>query len=88
MEPTFEAMLASYVERYPQEVRDLAETFCATTTRLGHHMATQPLALTADARAQALSRGVDVDLLAGAVADYSIIEMRAESMHRDRHQVR
>ena len=86
MERSFEELLASYVERYPQKVRDLAETFCASTTRLGHHMATQPMALTAEARAQARERGVDVDLLAGAVAEYSVIEMRAESMHRDRNK--
>lgn len=86
MEPSFQELLARYVERYPQEVRDLAETFCASTTRLGHHMVTQPTALTAEARAQALDRGVSVELLANAVADYSAIEMRAEAMQRDRHQ--
>ena len=83
MDTSFQELLSAYVARYPQEVRDLAETFCASTTRLGHHMVT-PMALTADVKAQALQRGLSVELLAGAVADYSAIEMRAESMQRDR----
>ena len=84
MDTSFQELLSSYVARYPQEVRDLAETFCASTTRLSHHMVTQPMALTADVKAQALQRGLSVELLADAVADYSAIETRAESMQRDR----
>lgn len=87
MDTSFQDLLSSYVARYPQEVRDLAETFCASTTRLSHHAATpQPTTLTADARARALERGVNVELLASAIADYSAIEMRAESMQRDRNK--
>lgn len=82
MDTSFQELLSSYVERYPQEVRDLAETFCASTTRLGHHMVTQPMALTGEVKAQALQRGLDVELVANAVADYSAIEARAESMHK------
>lgn len=79
-----EALLAAYNSRYPQEVRELAETLCAGTTRLESPGALESRVLPADVRRAAEKHGIPLDTLSAAVADYTVIEKRAMEIYRAR----
>lgn len=81
MEPTLEELLRAYKTDFPQEVRDLAETFCNATTRLANAPANAPRALTDEMRHRAAAHGIRDEDLAAAVAQYTRIEALAESSH-------
>lgn len=70
-----------FQEKYSQQVRDLAETCCASTTRLSTGARTGQVSLD-ELRALALRHGVDLDALTAAVADYAAFETQAEAEHR------
>ena|ERR1700712_799702 len=81
---SIERLLEDYAARYSQQVRDLAETFSAATTRLGNARGDPSAALADDVRASARKHGVDPESLLAAVADYAVIESRSEALHRSR----
>jgi hypothetical protein len=81
---SIEQLLEGYAARYTQQIRDLAETFSAATTRLGSAQGDPSTALADDVRAGARKHRVDADLLLAAVADYAVIESRSEALHRSR----
>lgn len=72
-----------YQAKYPQQVRDIAETCCASTTRLSTGARTAQVSLD-ELRALALRHGVDIDALTAAVADYAAFEEQAETEQRQR----
>lgn len=78
---TLEQMMADYAARYSQEVRDLAETLCASTTRLAVQGEAMRPSLP-DVRRTALERNIDEAELAGAVHDYAQIETAAEARYK------
>ena len=82
MNPSFDDLLSAYVGEYPQTVRDVAETFCASTTRLGGHAAIPMQPPMAEIRRCALAKGIDADMLGAAVAAYARVESSAEAMQR------
>lgn len=83
-QPSIEELLHGYAARYPQQIRDLAETFSAATTRLGNAQGDPSTALAEDVRASARKHRVDAEMLLAAVADYAVIESRSEALHRAR----
>ncbi|CAN5699291.1 hypothetical protein BH11PSE13_BH11PSE13_36500 [soil metagenome] len=83
-EASIEQLLDAYASRYPQQIRDLAETFSAATTRLGNAQGDPSAAFADDVRASARKHRVDADMLLAAVADYVVIETRSEALHRSR----
>ncbi|RZL91391.1 MAG: hypothetical protein EOP76_13750 [Variovorax sp.] len=74
--------MSDYRANYSQEVRDLAETFCGSTTRLSVQGETAPRPLTAEFLRQADAHGIDGEVLARAVAHYTRIEALAEERAR------
>lgn len=76
--------MQDYQSTYSQEVRDLAETFCSSTTRLSAGEAREPRALPADIREEALAHSIDIGVLSQAIAAYSQIEALAEAAFRKR----
>ncbi|MDB5826332.1 MAG: hypothetical protein JWQ73_552 [Variovorax sp.] len=79
-----EDLLQGYAARYPQQIRDLAETFSSATTRLGNAQGDPLAALAEDVRASARKHKVDAAMLLAAVSDYAVIESRSEAMQRAR----
>lgn len=84
LEPTLEQRMSAYLADYPQDVRDLAETFCSATTRLKGQQGRTTPELSADIRSTAMARGIPVDVLRSAVDAFSRIEAEAEAQHRNR----
>lgn len=82
MSETLEALMRDYKANFSQEVRDLAETFCGSTTRLSVAGEPEPRQLTADFLRQARAHGIDREVLSQAVALYSRIEALAEARAR------
>lgn len=83
-ESSVQQLLDSYTARYPEQIRDLAETFSAATTRLGHAQGNPSAVLVDDVRSSARKNRVDADLLLAAVDEYAVIESRSEALHRPR----
>ncbi|RYE74978.1 MAG: hypothetical protein EOO80_16105 [Oxalobacteraceae bacterium] len=84
---TLEQLMADYAAGYSQEVRDLAETLCASTTRLAvHGEAVRPSLH--DVRRTALERGIDEAELVRAVNDYAQIETAAEARYKQAGRAR
>lgn len=78
MEEALADRLERYRAQYPQAIRDLAETFCSSTTR--SQAAGAPLA-TPDALMLIANRHeVDAKLLHAAIGEYSQIDA---AMHRE-----
>jgi hypothetical protein len=82
MAETLEVLMRDYRSNYSQEVRDLAETLCGSTTRLSTAGEQRPRAPTAELHRQAHLHGIDVEVLSRAVAHYSEIEALAEARAR------
>ena len=82
MPETLEALMQDYKRNYSQEVRDLAETFCGSTTRLSVGAEREPRQLTEEFRRKAHAHGIQVEVLSQAVAHYSQIEELAEARAR------
>lgn len=84
MEPTMETLLSAYHAKYTQQMRELAETLCAGTTRLESPNAIESRVLVQEVRRTAEKHGVDYETLGAAVADYTVIEQRALAQFRER----
>ncbi|MEP6720734.1 MAG: hypothetical protein ABJA77_04775 [Variovorax sp.] len=82
MAPTIELLIAAYTRNYPQQVRDLTEALCASTTQLARPGVPRPQILGEDVRQSAAKHGIDPETLTAAIADYSDIEAQAAEMHR------
>ena len=83
MELTLAEQFDAYRAKYSEQVRDLAETFCANTTRLS--VGAEAVQVSPeDVRLMARRHEVDYDTLSAAVADYAAFELRAEAEHRRR----
>lgn len=83
MQDAITELLAVYTAKYPQNVRDVAETLCGSTTRLPGRKSILTRLLNDSLRETARKHGIEAETLAAAVAAYSEIEERAESMsHR------
>lgn len=72
MEKVLADRLQRYREQYPEQIRGMAETFCAATTRLG--TAGAPVATVDTVRPMAERHGLDVDELVAAITEYAQIE--------------
>ena len=81
---SIEQLLEGYAARYAQQIRDLAKTFLAATTRLGSAQGDPSTAPADGVRASARKHRVDADLLLAAVADYAVIKSRSKALHRSR----
>ncbi|RYH50419.1 MAG: hypothetical protein EON54_15575 [Alcaligenaceae bacterium] len=82
MTETLDSLMRAYKETFAQEVRDLAETFCGATTRLGSATRIEARPLTPAITAAARARGISVETLAQAVEQYVRIEALAEAAHQ------
>ena len=81
MTTSVEDLMRAYVSKYPQEVREVVETFAAGPTRLSGAHKISPMS-EAGVRAIALRQGVDAEALISAVIDYAEIEALAEQSLR------
>ena len=72
MEQALADQLERYRSQYPQAIRDLAETYCSSTTRLG--AAGAPVATPDAVMLIANRHEVDAKLLGAAIAEYSQID--------------
>ncbi len=84
MQDAITELLAVYTAEYPQNVRDVAETLCGSTTRLPGRNSIVSRLLNDSLRQTARKHGIDAETLAAAVAAYSEIEERAESINHRR----
>ena len=82
MTSPLESLMFDYRSTFAQEVRDLAETFCGATTRLGNRQNIESRPLTPAIREAARSRGIAAEELARAVDQYTRIEALAEEAYR------
>ncbi|WP_371435072.1 hypothetical protein [Polaromonas sp.] len=82
MQENISDLLRSYHADFSQQVRELAETFCFHTTRLGQAPPEAPHELTEEFRFRAKAHGVSEPDLKAAVARYVRIEALAESAYR------
>ncbi len=84
MQETLEDLLTTYQTEFPQQVRDLAETFSVSTTRVVQAPRDAPPRLTNEFRLRAKEHGISEEDLAAAIAMYSRIEALAEANHRQK----
>ncbi|VWX57258.1 conserved hypothetical protein [Burkholderiales bacterium 8X] len=82
MSSELEALLAAYTSDFPQKVRDVAETLCAETTHMPHRQTGTSRLKPAELQRTASKHGIEVEMLASAVAAYSQIEERAVASAR------